>query len=80
MTIKVVNTIPAVRKPHHNLRMFFKEFLASNIQYAELIFSDLDYSSPESAYNNIHRAAKKYHPLSVRVYKRGDKIYLERLV
>lgn len=80
MTIKVVDAIPERRRSKHKLQMFLKEFLDSGIRYAEVIWSDIDYKHIRSAYENIWRAVKRDYKLSIKVHRRGDKIYLERLV
>jgi hypothetical protein len=55
----------------------FKEFMSMNVKVAEVNFTEFDYSSLKSAYNNLHHAAKR-HCVPVQVMRRKGHLYFVR--
>lgn len=70
-----VDKIPKPRKTKNDLKNFFQSFLDKNIQWAKVLYAPYEYASVKSAYNVLHRAAKREKfPVTVRMYK--SEIYL----
>ena len=60
-----------------NLKHVFMEFINMNVKVAKVNFSKFDYKNIDSAYNNLHKGAKKHH-FPIRVTRMGDSIYFVR--
>lgn len=60
-----------------NLKHVFMEFINMNVKIAELDFTEFDYNSIKSAYNNLHHAAKR-HCVPVQIIRRKGSIYFVR--
>lgn len=60
-----------------SLKHVFMEFMRMNVKAVQVDFTEFDYKSVDSAYNNLHKGAKK-HSVPVRVIKNGDSIYFVR--
>ena len=66
-------------KPIHRLQEMFEDFVESNHDVCRLDFTNRDYKSPLACYNVVHHAIKKSN-YNIKVVKRGDEIYLVRVV
>ena len=66
-------------RPIHRLQEMFKDFVESNHDVCRLDFTDRDYKSPMGCYKAIYNTIKNSH-YNIKVVKRGDEIYLVRVV
>ena len=81
MRLVKVDDIPSAtnpgRKYKKDLKTLLLRFVASDIKYAEVVFTEDDYKSPLNARNSIYQAIRE-HNLPVWVYLRNDRVYLEK--
>lgn len=66
------------RRTKKNLKVYFKEFISSNIKTAKVEFNKGDYKNIEVAYSVIQVAVKR-HGFPIKVHKIDDAVYLERI-
>lgn len=59
------------------LKYVFMEFINMQVKAAKVDFTKFDYKNIDSAYNNLHKGAKR-HCVPVRVTRSGDLIYFVR--
>lgn len=69
--------IPMRGCARHNLKAELTEFMNMNVKVAKVTITDHDYKNAKSAYENLHKAAKKYG-FPIDVTKRKDDIYIIR--
>lgn len=81
MTFKEVNDIPInpnpSRRDKKDIKTLILNFIASDIKYAELIFTEEDYSSPLNARNSFAQCIRE-NDYPVWVYLRNGRVFLER--
>lgn len=81
MTFVEIDDIPfnmtPSRKYKKDLKTMLVNFLMSDIKYAELIFTDEDYSSPLNARNSFAQCIRE-NDYPVWVYLRNGRVFLER--
>lgn len=65
------------RTDKKNLKIYFEEFMSSNIKVAKVEFNKGDYKSIKIAYRCIHASVKR-HGFPIKVHKIGNNIYLVR--
>lgn len=75
MRFTKVQNIPDALNAKFKLERVFDEFMQMNIAIARV--DDYDHKSVNSAYNGLHKAAKRWH-VPVKVVKRGEEIYFVR--
>lgn len=75
MRFTKVQNIPDAINAKYKLEKLFDEFIQMNIEAAKI--DDYDYKSVNSAYNVLHKAAKRWR-VPVKVVKRGEEIYFVR--
>lgn len=59
------------------LKYVFMEFINMQVKAAKVDFTKYDYKDVDSAYNNLHKGAKR-QCVPIRVIKRRDLIYFVR--
>ena len=79
MTFTQVKKFPRERSwsKREKLEGYFTEFMKLDIKAAKIGFEPDEYSNVHSAYNCLHKGAKKLE-FPIRVSKRGDDIYFIR--
>lgn len=65
------------RADKKNLKVYFEEFMSSNIKVAKVEFNKGDYKSINVAYSVIYRSAKN-HGFPIEVHRINKEIYLIR--
>lgn len=65
------------RTTKKNLKVYFKEFMCSNIKTAKVEFNKGDYKDIRVA-AQVMGVAVKRHGFPIKVHKNGDGVYLER--
>lgn len=65
------------RRTKKNLKVYFKEFMCSNIKTAKVEFNEWDYKNSAVASRVLWVAAKR-HGFPIKVHKNGDEVYLIR--
>lgn len=82
MKLIPVDSIPEIHKPadinsRHDVQEMLKDFMESGIDIAEVYFKKCDYKSARVCANSIDASIRRLG-YSVRVFKRGDKVYLKK--
>ena len=75
MRFTKVNNIPDVLNAKYKLEKVFDDFIMLNIETARI--DDHHYISTQTAYNVLHKAAKRWN-VPIKVVKRGEEIYFVR--
>lgn len=65
------------RREKKDVKTILLEFLDSGVKYAEVIFTDQDYSSPFNARNSISQTVWR-QGFPITVHLRDDRVFLER--
>lgn len=82
MKFREVKNIPGRkggRVSKHELQDFITQFYESGMMAAEVTFGDKEYANAKSCYNALHKANSTLGIKTVKVRKRKDGIYLERV-
>lgn len=78
MKLIPVDELPKERRPAHKLQKLIKEFCDGDNKIVKIDLDSRDYTNVQSAYASLYKAAK-HSKRPVKVYKRGDEIYLTKL-
>lgn len=77
MRFTEVNEVPAPKKQYHKLKDDLEKFVQSRIPIAKVEFHEGEYANAKSAVSCLTAAVKRHHFAGVKVFKRGDNVYLE---
>ena len=78
MKLVPITHLPEKKQRNNKITDFLIEFLASGHQYAIVAFTSEEYATGQSLCNALHKASRE-NGLPIRVTRRGDKVYLEKL-
>ena len=79
MKLTFVENVPLGRMlVKHDLQKLIKEFAESDHKVAKVDFTDGDYASAKSCVNAL-RVAVKHSKRPVKVFQRGDEVYLAKM-
>lgn len=78
MKLVPITHIPERRKKRNKTIDTLIEFMMSDNKYAIVSYTSDEYATDASCANNLHRCARD-NSLPINVYRRGGKVYLEKL-
>lgn len=66
-----------VRTRAHNLKVFFEEFISSNIKFAKVELKEGEYKTPGVAISCFRNSCNRYG-FPIRFFLRKEEIFMER--
>lgn len=77
MRFTEVNEVPKPKRGYHHLKEDLERFVQSRTKIVKIEFHEGEYANAKSAVSCLTAAIKRHHITGVKVFMRGDNVYLE---